>query len=120
MRRPVYGFRNRRGGANDICLDRSSVVLDELANGHIRVESRSIVHDEVGLNRVGHPAAPYPSLGSGPSCPTDLGDPLVQDFPAEIENKIILSKNFSSADKPGGKLVTSEQALKFCYGQTDF
>ena len=84
------------------------------------MESGSIVRDGVGLTRMGQPTAPYPSLGSGLSRLINLGDPLVQDFPAEIENKIILSKNFSSADKPGGKLVTSEQALKFCYGQTYF
>ena len=32
-RHPVLGFHNRRGRANDTCLDGSSVVLNELANG---------------------------------------------------------------------------------------
>ena len=59
------------------------------------MESGSIVRDGVGITCMGHPIAPYPSLGSGPSRPTDLGDPLAQDFPAEIEDKIILLKNFS-------------------------
>ena len=44
---------------------------------------------------MGYPTAPYLSLGGGLSYPTDLGDPLAQDFPIEIENEIILPKNFS-------------------------
>ena len=59
------------------------------------MESRSIVHDEVSLNCMGHPAAPYQSLGTDPSRLIDLGDPLAQDFPMEIEDEIILPKNFS-------------------------
>ena len=54
-----------------------------------------MVHDRVGLTRVGHLAAPYPSLGSGSSRLTNLGDPLAQDFPTEIDDEIILPKNFS-------------------------
>ena len=55
----------------------------------------SIVCDGVGMTRMGHPAAPYPSLGSGTSRSTNLGDPLAQDFPTKIEDEIILPKNFS-------------------------
>ena len=54
------------------------------------MESGSIVRDGVGITRMGHSTAPHPSLGSGPSHPIDLGDPLVQDFPMEIEDEIIL------------------------------
>ena len=57
------------------------------------MESGSIIRDGVGITRMGHSIAPYPSLGSGPSRPIDLGDPLVQDFPVEIEDEIILTKN---------------------------
>ena len=53
------------------------------------MKSGSVVHDGVGIIRMGHPTAPYPSLGSGPSCPIDLGDPLVHDLPVEIEDEII-------------------------------
>ena len=53
------------------------------------MESRSIVCDGVGITCMGHPTAPYPSLGSGLSHPIDLGDPLAQDLPAEIEDEII-------------------------------
>ena len=56
------------------------------------MESRSVVRDGVGITRMGHPTAPCPSLDSGPSHLTDLGDPLAQDFPAEIEDEIILLK----------------------------
>ena len=59
------------------------------------MESRSVVRDEVGITRMGHPTAPYLSLDSGPSRPIDLGDPLAQDLPTEIEDEIILPKNFS-------------------------
>ena len=44
--------------------------------GYVRVKSRPIVRDGVSLTRMGHPVAPYPSLGSGLSRPTDMGDPL--------------------------------------------
>ena len=57
-------------------------------------EIRSIVCGRVGITRMGHPTAPYPSLGSGPSHPApylslgsgpshliDLGDLLAQDLP---------------------------------------
>ena len=40
------------------------------------MESGSIVHDGVGITRMGHSTAPYPSLGSGPSHPINLGDLL--------------------------------------------
>ena len=56
------------------------------------MESGSIVRDGVSITRMGHPTAPYPSLDSGPSCLTDLGDPLAQDFPTKIEDEIILLK----------------------------
>ena len=59
------------------------------------MESRSVVCDGVDMTRIGHPTAPYPSLDSDPSRPIDLGDPLAQDFPANIEDEIILPKNFS-------------------------
>ena len=59
------------------------------------MESGSVVHDRVGITRMGHPTAPCPSLDSDPSRLTDLGDPLEQDFPMEIEDEIILPKNFS-------------------------
>ena len=84
------------------------------------MKSRFIIHEGVSLTCVGHPAAPYPSLGSGPSRLANLGDPLAQDFPVKIEDETILPKNFSWVDKPGGELVISRQALKFRYGQTDF
>ena len=57
------------------------------------MESWSVVHDEVGITRMGHATAPCPSLDSGLSRLTDLGDPLAQDFPTEIEDEIILPKN---------------------------
>ena len=57
------------------------------------MESGSVVRDRVGITRMGHPTAPYPSLGSGPSYLIDLGDPLAQDLPMEIEDEIILPKN---------------------------
>ena len=60
--------------------------------GYVQVESGSVVCDGVSITCMGHPTAPYPSLGSGPSRPTDLGDLLAQDFPAEIEDEIILPK----------------------------
>ena len=41
---------------------------------------------------MGHPTAPYPSLDSGPSRLIDLGDPLAQDLPMEIEDEIIPPK----------------------------
>ena len=53
------------------------------------MESGSIIRDGVGITRMGHPTAPYPSLGSGLSRPIDLGDPLAQDLPIEIEDEII-------------------------------
>ena len=56
------------------------------------MEPGFVVRDRVGITHMGHRTAPYPSLGSGPSRPIDLGDPLVQDFPAEIEDEIILPK----------------------------
>ena len=59
------------------------------------MKSRSIIHDRVSITRMGHPAAPYQSLGTDPSRLIDLGDPLAQDFPMEIEDEIILPKNFS-------------------------
>ena len=37
------------------------------------MKSGSIVHDEIGLTHVSYPAAPYPSLGSGPIHPIDFG-----------------------------------------------
>ena len=52
------------------------------------MESGSVVRDGVGITRMGHSAAPYPSLGSGPSRPIDLGDPLAQNLPAEKEDEI--------------------------------
>ena len=39
------------------------------------MESGSVIHDRVGITRMGHPTAPYLSLGSGPSRSIDLGDP---------------------------------------------
>ena len=56
------------------------------------MESGSIVRDGIGITRMGHPTTPYPSLGSGPSHPTNLGDPLTHDFSAEIEDEIIPPK----------------------------
>ena len=53
------------------------------------MESGFVVRDRVGITHMGHPTAPYPSLGSGLSHPIDLGDPLAQDLPAEIEDEII-------------------------------
>ena len=52
------------------------------------MESGSIVRDRVGIICMGHSTAPYLSLDSGPSRPIDLGDPLAQDFPMEIEDEI--------------------------------
>ena len=60
------------------------------------MESRSGIHDRVGITRMGHPTAPCSSLDSGLSHLTDLGDPLAQDFPVEIEDEIILPKNLVS------------------------
>ena len=56
------------------------------------MESGFVVLDGVGITRMGHSTAPYPSLGSCSSRPIDLGDPLAQDFPMEIEDEIIPTK----------------------------
>ena len=48
----------------------------ELFIGYVRIESRPIVHDRVGIACMGHPTTPYLSLGSRPSRLIDLGDPL--------------------------------------------
>ena len=56
------------------------------------MESGSVVRDGVGITRMGHPTAPYPSLGSGPSHPINMDDPLTQDLPTEIEDEIIPPK----------------------------
>jgi len=42
-RYPVLGFLNQRGLVDDTCLDGSSVALNELANGYVRVKSGSII-----------------------------------------------------------------------------
>ena len=44
--------------------------------GYVRVEFGFVIHDGVGITFMGHPTAPYPSLGSGSSGLIDLGDPL--------------------------------------------
>ena len=44
--------------------------------GYVRVEFGSVVRDGVGITRMGHPTALYPSLGSSLSHLIDLGDPL--------------------------------------------
>ena len=59
------------------------------------MESGFVVRDGVSITRMGHPTTPCPSLDSGPSCLTDLGDPLAQDFPTEIEDEIILPKDLA-------------------------
>ena len=56
------------------------------------MESWSVVRDGVDITHMGHPTAPYPSIDSGSSHLTDLGDPLAHDFPTEIEDGIILPK----------------------------
>ena len=56
------------------------------------MESGSIIHDRVDITHIGHPTAPCPSLDSGLSRSTDLGDPMAHDFPMEIEDEIILPK----------------------------
>ena len=56
------------------------------------MESGSVVRDRVGITHMGHLTAPYPSLSSGPSYLIDLGDPLAQDVPVEIEDEIIPPK----------------------------
>ena len=61
--------------------------------GYVRVESGFVVRDGVGITRMGHSTAPYLSLGSGPSRLINLGDPLAQDFPTEIEDEIIPLRN---------------------------
>ena len=65
----------------------------ELFTRHVRVESRSAVYDEVSITRVGHPAAPYPSLGSGQAIQSSCTVPLGQSLPMEIEDENILRKN---------------------------
>ena len=57
------------------------------------MESGFVIRDGVGITRMGHPAAPYPSLGSGLSHSIDLGDPLAHDLPTEIEDEIIPPRN---------------------------
>ena len=44
-------------------------------DGYVRVKFGPIVRDRVGVTCMGHPAAPYPSLGSGQSCLIDFGRP---------------------------------------------
>ena len=50
------------------------------------MEYGSVVHDGVGITRMGHSTAPYPSLGSEPSHLIDLGDPL---------EKLVMAKEIS-------------------------
>ena len=52
------------------------------------MKSRSVVRDRVGISRMGHPTAPYPSLDSGLSHSIGLGDPLAPGFPMEIDDEI--------------------------------
>ena len=56
-------------------LDGSSDGFEVLFTGYVRVKFGSIVHDGVRLTHAGHPAAPYPSLGSGSSRPINFGRP---------------------------------------------
>ena len=60
------------------------------------MESGSVLCDGVGITHMGHPTAPYSSLDSGLSRLTNLGGPLAQNFPTEIEDEIILPKNLVS------------------------
>ena len=57
------------------------------------MESGSVIRDGVGITRMGHPTAPYPSLNSILSHSIDLSDPLAQDLPAEIEDEITPLRN---------------------------
>ena len=59
------------------------------------MESGFVVRDGVVITSMGHPTAPCLSLDSSPSHLTDLGDPLAQDIPVEIEDEIILPKNLA-------------------------
>ena len=43
---------------------------------YVQVESGFVIHDRVSLTHLGHPAAPYISLGSGLGRSIDLGDLL--------------------------------------------
>ena len=49
VRYPIHGFRNQRGRANVACLDASSDALSKLANGHIRVKSKSVIRVGVSI-----------------------------------------------------------------------
>ena len=51
VRYPILGFSQLEGLSFVACLDHSgsSDVLGEFANGYGRVESRSVVHDRVGI-----------------------------------------------------------------------
>ena len=53
----------------------------------------SVVHDRVGTTLVGHPAAPYPSLGNGQAVRSTCMIHLGLDLPAEIEDENTSSKN---------------------------
>ena len=45
--------------------------------GYVRMGSVSVIHDRVGVARMGHPTAPYLSLSSHLGHAIDLGGPLV-------------------------------------------
>ena len=55
---PIHDFCNWRGAANVTCLNGSSDVHGEVANRRVRVESRSIVHDGVGIALMWHSTTP--------------------------------------------------------------
>ena len=57
------------------------------------MESRSVIRDGVGITHVGHPAAPYPFLGSGQATRSTCVALLGQDLPTEIEDENITRKN---------------------------
>jgi hypothetical protein len=46
-------------------LDGMSNEFRELLPDMFEWKTGSVVHDGVGITRMGHPTAPYPSLGSG-------------------------------------------------------
>ena len=71
------------------------------------MKSRSIICDGVGLTHMGHPAAPYPSLGSGPSSLIYLGDlpPLLNGDSVGGPLQTLLGKAEAKARGTGTKTL---------------
>ena len=77
----VYGCMNdlykERAGVGNVTLMTRVTGSEELQSENVRLGSVLVVHDGVGMAHMGHPFAPYLSLGARLSRPIDSGSPLV-------------------------------------------